>query len=95
MNKDKIVAEMHEKIDEASGKIDELKLQTHLAKAEAKDALEQRIAGLEKQRDKVKNDIHHLQSSTSDAWEDLAEGCKKSWSEMKGAIQNAINEFKA
>jgi hypothetical protein len=35
------------------------------------------------------------EASTSDAWEDVAEGCKNSWVELKTSLQKATDEFKS
>ncbi|MAS94269.1 MAG: hypothetical protein CMO55_13815 [Verrucomicrobiales bacterium] len=95
MEKDKAVAQLHKKIDKASRKIDELRLQTHLAKADAKTAFDKRVKTLEEQRNKLRNDIHHFQRNTSDAWEDLAEGCNSSWKELRTSLRNALNEYRS
>ncbi|MDF1811238.1 MAG: hypothetical protein P1V20_03460 [Verrucomicrobiales bacterium] len=95
MEKDKIVDWLHQQIDEASGKIDGLKLQTHLGKAELKDSFDERIDSLESQKDNLRNKTQHLQQSTSSAWEDLGEGCKNSWLELKSAIQKAVDDLKS
>jgi len=86
---------MHKRINKASRKIDELALQTHLGKEEAKEAFDERIKSLECQKNKFRDEIHHLKHITSTAWEDLAEGCDSSWSEMKTSLRKAANEFKS
>ena len=95
MDKEKVVARLHKRIDKASRKIDELKLQTHLAKADARVSYEEHIRSLDDQRDKLRDEIHRLQHLTSDAWEDVAEGCKNSWVELKTSLQKATDEFKS
>jgi predicted nucleic acid-binding Zn-ribbon protein len=95
MEKEKVVARLHQRIDNASRKIDELKLQTHLAKADAKVAFDERIESLENQRNKLRDDVHHLQHLTSNAWVDLAEGCKNSWNELKSSLRKAVSEFQS
>ena len=93
MDKEKVVAKKHRRIDKASGKIDELKLQTHLAKADVKVAYDERISSLEDQRDEMSEEIRHLQFLTSTAWDDLAKGCKNSWRELKVSLRKAADEF--
>lgn len=94
MEKDKVVRRLHRQIDRASRRIDDFKLQTHLAKADAKAAFDERVESLEKKRNKLKDEIDHLHQSTSNAWEDLADGCKKSWTELKTSLRNAIAEYR-
>ena len=65
--KDELVSRLHRQIDEASGKIDELRLKTHLAKAEAKTALEERIESLENRRNRLRDEVRHLQQSSGSA----------------------------
>ncbi|MAS92211.1 MAG: hypothetical protein CMO55_03350 [Verrucomicrobiales bacterium] len=95
MEKDKVVRRLHRQIDRASRRIDDLKLQTHLAKADAKAAFVERVESLEKKRNDLRDSIHHLQYNTTSAWEDLAEGCKKSWTELKTSLRNAIAEYRS
>lgn len=95
MEKRKVVAKLHKRINKASRKIDKLALQTHLAKADAKVAFDERIKALESQKNKFRDEIHHLKYLSSTAWEDLAEGCQKSWSEMKSSLRKAASEFKS
>ncbi len=47
MNKEQVVAKLHKRINKISRKIDELALQTHLGKADAKDAFDDSIKRLE------------------------------------------------
>lgn len=95
MNKEKVVNRLHKKIEKASKKIDELRLQAHLAKADAKVAFDERIKNLDVQKDKFREDVHHLHFLTQTAWEDVAEGCSASWSNLNTSIRKAANEFKA
>ncbi|ACA99469.1 MULTISPECIES: hypothetical protein [Cyanophyceae] len=94
-NKDELVTQLHQQIDEASRNIDELKLQANLAKAEARSAFEANIATLESQKVKLQEQVNHLKHSTDNAWQELAEGCQKSWHEFQSAVQKAIAQFKA
>jgi predicted nucleic acid-binding Zn-ribbon protein len=95
MKKEKVVAKLHKQINKASAKIDELRLKTYLAKADAKISIDERIEGLESQRNQLRDEIHDLHYNTSSAWKDLAEGCKKSWGELKGSLRKASKEFKS
>lgn len=94
-NKDELVTGLHEQIDNASRKIDELRLQVNLGKAEIQSALEERITLLESQKRKLYEEINHLKNTTDSAWNELAEGCQKSWNELQNAIQKAFEEFKS
>jgi hypothetical protein len=58
-------------------------------------AFDKRIKDLENQKNKLRNEIHHLRHITSNAWEDLAEGCNSSWIELKTALKKTADEFKS
>ncbi len=94
-SKEQIVDQLHHQLDEASRTIDELRFKASLAKADAKTAIEERIHHLEERKTKLNEQLHHLKHSAGDAWETLAEGCHKSWSEFKQAVQQAVAEFKS
>ena len=95
MKKEKVVAKLHKQINKASREIDKLRLQTFLAKADAKVSIDERIESLESQINKLRDEIHHLHYITSSAWKDLADGCKSSWRELKISIRQAAKEFKS
>lgn len=86
---------LHKRINKTSRKIDELALQIHLGKAEAKEAFAERIESLECQKNKFRDEVHHLKFQTSTAWEDLAKGCNDSWFEMKTSLRKAADDFKS
>lgn len=94
MEKEEIVARLHQQIDRASQSIDELKLKSHLMKKDAKGAFDERVENLENQRNKLKEEVHHFQFITNHAWEDLAAGCKKSWHELKISLRAAADEYR-
>jgi hypothetical protein len=85
---------LYQEICEASEKIAELKLQTHLSKAESKVSLEGRIEILERQKKNLGNEVHSMRQSTSSSWEDKGDECKNSWFELTCSIQKAAAEFK-
>lgn len=95
MKKEKVVALLHKRINKASKKIDELALQIHLGKADAKKAFDERIKSLESQKIKLRDEVHHMKYQSTTTWEDLAEGCQNSWSEMKISLRKAADDFKA
>ena len=94
MEKEKVVAKLHKRINKISRKIDELALQTHLAEAEAKTAFDERIKSLESQKSKFRDEVHHLKHHPSTLWQDLYEVCNTKWFEMKASLRKAVDEFK-
>ncbi len=93
--KDEMVSHLHKQIDETSRKVDELKLKSHLAKAEVKTSMEETINKLDHQQGKLKNAMNHLAFCSESAWDELAEGCQRSWKEFKDAVENAVEKFKS
>ena len=92
--KDDFVAELHSQIDDASRKIDELRLQTDLATKEAQTAFDERIGQLEKERDRVRKQIADLKNCAEDASEELTKGCQQSWEVFKDSLGDAMKKFK-
>ncbi len=95
MDKEKVVAKLHKRINKISRKIDNLALQTHLGKAEAKEAFDECIKSLECQKNKFRDKVHHLKFLTSSAWQDLYEECNTTWFEMKASFRKADDNFKS
>ena len=92
--KDELVKELHHGIDEASRKIDELKVQTHLATKDAESSLQESVAKLEAQRDEMKEKVAALKNSAEDASEELGKGCQQSWATLKESLADAFNKFR-
>jgi hypothetical protein len=95
MEKEKVVAKLHKRINKISRKIDELALQTHLGKAEAKDAFDDSIKNLECQKNKFRDEVRHLTFVTSDTWQDLYERCNTAWFDLKTSFQKVADDFKS
>ncbi len=92
--KDEMVAELHRRIDEASQRIDELRVQAKLGQTEFKQRVHDRVTALEERREKLRSDLRQLSETGEGAWEQLSEGCKRSWQEFRQAVENAVAEFK-
>jgi chromosome segregation ATPase len=95
MEKDEVVAKLHKRINKISRKIDDLALQTHLGKAEAKAVFDERIKSLEAQKNKFRDEVHHLKHQSSSVWQDLYEECNTAWFDMKTALRKAADDFKS
>ena len=73
--------------------IDELKVQAHLAKADAKDEFAKQIEELRVKKEAAQGKLQQLQEAGDEAWDDIKAGVEKSWTEMKGAFRSAIAKF--
>ena len=93
-SKEEYINDLSDQLKQWAGKIDELKVQATLAKAEAKDELEKRMRELREMQSGAQKKLEELKSSSGEAWEGLKGGTEKAWSEMKHAVDNAIAKFK-
>jgi len=94
-DKDQLADALHQGIDEVSQKIDELKVQASLAKAETRQAIQERLDSLHQHTVDLRGRIKHLKSASGSAAQDLAEGCKHSFKTLRAAVEQAIGEFKS
>jgi chromosome segregation ATPase len=82
-----------EQLQELDTELDELKLQAHLAKAEAQDELQKQIEELRSKKEMAQGKLKQLQEAGDEAWDDLKTGVEKSWTELRGAFRSAIAKF--
>lgn len=94
-DKDQLTAALHRGIDEVSQKIDQLKVQASLAKAETRQAIQERLDTLHQRKLELQGQINHLKSATGSAAHDMAEGCKQSFQTFRAAVEQAVGEFKS
>lgn len=85
---------MEAQLQEWDAKIDELAAKTEHATAEAKVKYQQHIHTLQTKREAAQNRLNELKNSSGGAWEDLRTGMDKAWSEMKRAVESAVEKFK-
>ena len=94
-DKDQLTSALHHGIDEVSQKLDELKVQATLAKADTRQAIQERLASLHQRKVELVSQVNHLKSVSGSAAHDLAEGCKHSFQTFRAAVEQAIGEFKS
>jgi len=80
-------------LQEWDTEIDELKVKSHLAKADAKDELAKQIDELRTKKEAARSKLQQLQDSGDEAWDDIKAGVEKSWTELRGAFRSAMSKF--
>ena len=81
------------KLDRLNAQIDELKLQTELAKADAKVEYQEKLNQLYRRRDKAQLKLKQLQQSSEQAWSEMKKGFEAALSELSTAWNNAQSKF--
>jgi chaperonin cofactor prefoldin len=85
---------LDKKLKELETKLDEIKLQAHLGKADVKTEYSKQYEDLNRQRDKLRLKMDELKDSGGEAWDSLKDGLDGAYREMKTAVERAIKAFK-
>lgn len=91
--KDKIVADMKEKLAAMDASIEKLRLKGKDLASEAKAKWELKMAALDEKRKSANEKLAEVGDSTSKAWSDVAAGAKSAWDDLSNAFQEASSEF--
>lgn len=92
-DKKSYLQKLAEQLQEWDTEIDELKVQAHLAKADAKDALQKQLDELNAKKQAAQIKLKQLQETGDEAWDDIKTGVEKSWTELRGAFRSAMSKF--
>jgi multidrug resistance efflux pump len=92
-NREEYLRKLHESLERWNGEIDRLAVQAALAKAEARDEIEGRLAELRRTRDAATARLEELKAAGDDAWEDLKSGAELAWSALGDALDSARKRF--
>ncbi|RCJ42770.1 hypothetical protein A6770_07035 [Nostoc minutum NIES-26] len=84
---------MEAQIAKLQTKIDELKVQAYLAKADAKDKYHEQIEVLNDKSEVARIKLQELKASSGNAWEDIKAGLESAWDELQIAFKRASNHF--
>lgn len=95
MDKKAFLDTMSEKLREVSTKIDELKVQASLGKAEVKDELNKAIESLKKREQEVKGKLSEFEEAGEGAWQEIKQGVENAVTELSGAMKTALKRFKS
>ena len=91
--KDKIVADMKEKLAVMDANIERLRLKGKNLASDAKAKWDVKMANLDENRKSANDKLAEFGASTSKAWSDVEAGAKSAWAELSKAFQEASNEF--
>lgn len=91
--KEKLLAEMKEKIVVMDAKIEQLRLKGKDLASDAKTTWDLKMTALEEKRKLANERLSEIGESTSKAWRDVEIGVKSAWEELSKAFQEASNEF--
>lgn len=93
-SKEEYIDALSGQLKEWAGKVDELKVQASLAKADAKEEYEKKINELKAKQDAAATKLDELKNATGGAWEDLKSGAEGAWSELRQSVESAVKKFK-
>lgn len=91
--KDKLVADMNEKLAVMDANIEKLRLKGKDLASDAKAKWDLKMAALDEKRKLAKEGLAEAGESTSKAWSDIVAGSKSAWEDLSKAFQEASNEF--
>lgn len=91
--KDKLVADMKEKIDTMKENIEILRLKGKDLSSDAKVKWDLQMAALDEKLKIANQRLAEVGESTSKAWTDVKEGANSAWAELSKAFREASNEF--
>ena len=81
------------KLEEGSGKIDNLKAKADKAEADAQLEYYKEIEELRSMQDEASKKIEELKNASDDAWEDLKAGIDSAWDSLSSAVKSATSRF--
>jgi len=81
-------------LNEMSTKIDELKVQANLGKAEARDELARQIKTLREQQSLVNKKLEELRGAGEEAWEEVKFGIENAIHDLKDGLKKALDKLK-
>jgi len=94
MNKDKIIETMKNEMQNWHSKLDELKVQANLGKAELRDAVQPAIDNIELELDKLGKWMKEFQEASGDAIGDIKTGANTALDAIKQSFKEASSHFK-
>lgn len=74
-------------------KIDEAKVQMHLAKKEAQEKVQPHLDQLDSELKRASEKLKQLQSTSEDAWQEIHQGLKVSFKAMQQSFEKAKQHF--
>lgn len=93
INRDEYVEKLKARLDAWNAELTLWEAKAKTAQTEARIEYGRRIEGLRQQRDGAINRLKDIQSSTGDAWMELARGTDEAWEKMREAFEKARSHF--
>ena len=94
MDKEKIFETMSNEMQNWQGKLDELKVQANLGKAELRDAVQPTIDNIEIELDHLGKRMKEFQETSGDALEDIKNGANTALDAIIKSFKEASAHFK-
>jgi predicted nucleic acid-binding Zn-ribbon protein len=88
------INKVSEHLRELSAKIDEMKVQASLGKAEARDEYERHIDALNKRKQDAERRLTEMRGAGEEAWKDLKTGIDAAMDDLKKAAQSAAAKLR-
>jgi predicted nucleic acid-binding Zn-ribbon protein len=92
-DRDALVADLKNKLDQANAKIDKLEARLQDVSANTRQQYEQEIDALKARRDAYQQRVLELQAASADAWSDLRSGLDEAWQNLADALEKAKTHF--
>ena len=92
--KEAYIEKLSAQLREWSAKIDEMKVQASLAKAEAKDAYRKQLEIMGTKKADAEKRLHEMKNAGEGAWQDLKAGMDRAVDELKRAVSSAAEKMK-
>ncbi len=80
-------------LDEWNAEIDKVKAKVDAASAEARIEYEKRLEEMRGHRNEAEAQLHKLQASGDQAFDDLRHGFEKAWADISTAFKGAASRF--
>lgn len=94
MDKKEFLNALQSQIADWQKELNDLGPRADKAGSRAKEEIQSQIKELNGRLDEARAKLKQIQEVGPDAWEDVRAGFEKSWTEMHGAIKNALSRFK-
>ena len=94
MDKDKLIETMKNEMQNWHSKLDDLKVQANLGKAELRDAVQPAIDNIEIELGKLGKRMKEFQETSGDAFEDIKTGANIALDAIKKSFKEASSHFK-
>ena len=92
--RDEYVEKLKLQLDEWNTELAKWEAKTRTAQADMRSEYEKRLDAFRLQRDRAIEQLRKVQSSTGDAWVELARGADEAWAKMREAFEKAHSHFK-